>query len=98
MVDKLSYRNSIFTKDNEYISTKSYLRQRRICLGKGYDTVAVLYAEGSIVNGESGNSFMGGSFIGDHTLRKQLNKILEDDSVKALIITCKLARRKWFCQ
>ena len=29
---------------------------------------------------------MGGSFIGDHTLRKQLNKILEDDSVKALVL------------
>lgn len=86
MVDKLSYRNAIFTKDNEYISTKSYLRQRRTVWEKGYDTVAVLYTEGSIVNGESGNSFMGGSFIGDHTLRKQLNKILEDDSVKALVL------------
>ena len=86
MVDKLSYRNAIFREDNEYITTSAYLRQRRTAWEEGSNTIAVLYAEGSIINGDSGSGIMGGSFIGDHTIRKQLNKILEDDSVKALVV------------
>ena len=82
MVDKLVEMHQ--QKDNEYIST-SHIGDSVDCLEKDM-TLSQFFSRGSIVNGESGNSFMGGTFIGDHTLQKQLNKMLEDDSVKALVL------------
>jgi len=50
-------------------------------------SVAVIYAEGVIVDGESGDGlFTEGGNVGSHTLRKAFRAALRDDNIKAVVI------------
>lgn len=50
------------------------------------DKIAVIYAEGSISNYYSGNDFYSGNVIGAITFNNQINKIINDNSIKGVII------------
>lgn len=64
-----------------------YLKKRRKAWNKRKDKrVAVLHAEGTIVNGSSGESLFGGSVIGDRSLGRQIRELREDESVIAVVL------------
>ncbi|HEX7344607.1 MAG TPA: signal peptide peptidase SppA [bacterium] len=48
--------------------------------------VAVIYAEGTIVSGESGQNFLTGSYMGSETIAKAISKAREDKSIDAIIL------------
>lgn len=52
------------------------------------DTIAVVYIDGTIVDGKStrGGLFGGGESTGDRTVRKALKTIEEDDRIKGLVV------------
>jgi protease-4 len=49
-------------------------------------SVALIYAEGTIVDGEGGDSMFGGSGVGSASLRRALRNALRDENVKAVVI------------
>ena len=88
MVDALSYRDEILTdKDGiERISVMAYLRKRRPTWAPIGTDIAVVYASGAIMNGESGSSTMGSEIIGDRTVVSQLKDIEESSTIKAVVL------------
>lgn len=48
--------------------------------------VAVIYAEGAILSGESGQSLFGGAFMGSETIAQAIRKAREDHSIDAIIL------------
>ena len=48
--------------------------------------VAIVYVEGTIVDGDGGEGLLGGSGVGSATIRKALRKASNDDNVKAVVI------------
>jgi protease-4 len=48
--------------------------------------IAVVYADGSIVQGESGRSLLEGRTVGSKTLVKSLERLREDDQIKAVVL------------
>ncbi|HQY88737.1 MAG TPA: signal peptide peptidase SppA [Tepidisphaeraceae bacterium] len=48
--------------------------------------IALIYADGAIVDGSGGSSFFGGSNIGGDTIRKAVRDAAKDDTVKAIVI------------
>ena len=88
MVDALSYRDEVLTdKDGvERISTMAYLRKRRPTWAPTGNDIAVVYASGAIMNGDSGSSSMGSDIIGDRTVVAQLKGIEESDDIKAVVL------------
>lgn len=66
---------------------RDYLRDRRSAWREKQDTrIAVLYAEGAIVNGTSGESIFGGQSIGDRTVCTQLRELREDEKIDAVVL------------
>lgn len=73
-------------EEDELLKLKDYMKGRRTAWRAGSDTVAVLYAEGQIVDGESSEGILGGRSIGDVSLRESLEKLREDDDVVAVVL------------
>ncbi|MGC4032200.1 MAG: signal peptide peptidase SppA [Tepidisphaeraceae bacterium] len=48
--------------------------------------VAVIYAEGTIVDGEGGGGLLGGSSVGSEQIRRAMRLAARDDTVKAVVI------------
>ncbi|NOY28060.1 MAG: signal peptide peptidase SppA [Oligoflexia bacterium] len=66
---------------------RDYLKSRRKAWSHNRDTrIAVLYAEGEIVNGSGGDSAFGSHSIGDRSLNKEIRDIREDDDIDALVL------------
>ncbi|MDG1482990.1 MAG: signal peptide peptidase SppA [Myxococcota bacterium] len=87
MVDKLQYRDQMLDEVGEERRRMSdYLRKLRQDWKSGEQTVAVIYAEGAIVGGESGSQLFGGSMIGDRTVSSQLRDVREDDDISAVVL------------
>ncbi|MEC7983985.1 MAG: signal peptide peptidase SppA [Myxococcota bacterium] len=87
MVTDLLYKDEFMDLDDiERISTSSYLRKRRNEWQYRGRDIAVLYASGAIMNGDSGSSLFGGEIIGDSTVIKQLEEIEENASLKAVVL------------
>ena len=49
-------------------------------------TIALIYAEGTIIDGEGGESLLGSSGVGSFTIRRALRRASLDDNVKAIVI------------
>ncbi|MFM9265778.1 signal peptide peptidase SppA [Tychonema sp. BBK16] len=96
LVDKVVYFDEIVTelkkltgtdaedKSFKQISLKNYARiaeDKNLNRGDKNKQVAILYAEGEIVDGEGGVSQVGGDRIA-----QELRKIREDDDVKAVVL------------
>jgi protease-4 len=87
MVDALEYRDEVLDEVGEDRRKMSeYIGQLRRSWTQGGQSIAVIYAEGAIISGESGSELFGGSFIGDRTVSKQLRQVREDDDVVAVVI------------
>ncbi|MGN6628106.1 MAG: signal peptide peptidase SppA, partial [Tepidisphaeraceae bacterium] len=48
--------------------------------------VAIVYAEGTIVDGDGGSSLLGGHSVGSETIRRAMRMADRDDTVKAVVI------------
>jgi len=48
--------------------------------------IAVLYIDGPIMSGESGEALFGGNIVGSRTIRMILARAAEDDDVKAIVV------------
>ena len=96
LVDKVVYFDEIATelkkltgtdgenKSFKQISLKNYARvaeEKKSTRANKKNQIAVLYAEGEIVDGEGGPSEVGGDRIA-----KEMRKIREDDDVKAVVL------------
>ena len=90
MIDALKYRDEAFIEamgeDPDPLPFRDYLRGRRAAWSAGEGVVAVLYAEGAIIDGSSAQDLFGSQYIGDRTLRRQLADLREDDDVKAVVL------------
>jgi len=96
LVDKVVYFDEIATelkkltgtdrenKSFKQISLKNYARvaeNKKLTLANNKNQIAVLYAEGEIVDGEGGPTEVGGDRIA-----QEMRKIREDDDVKAVVL------------
>jgi protease-4 len=96
LVDKVVYFDEIATelkkltgtdrenKSFKQISLKNYARvaeNKKLTLANNKNKIAVLYAEGEIVDGEGGPTEVGGDRIA-----QEMRKIREDDDVKAVVL------------
>ncbi|EGK87197.1 signal peptide peptidase SppA [Microcoleus vaginatus PCC 9802] len=96
LVDKVVYFDEISTelkkltgtddenKSFKQISLKNYARvaeDKNLTRGNKKNQIAILYAEGEIVDGEGGPTQVGGDRIA-----KEMRKIREDDDVKAVVL------------
>lgn len=88
MIDKLSYVDEVTTDTvkGDLVKMTDYLHDQRSSWGHGAAKVAVLYLEGTIVDGTSEESMFGGRSIGDRTVQKQLESLREDEDVKAIVL------------
>ena len=72
------------------VDVDEYLRYRRNGEGEGEEnTIALVYASGSIVAGDSEynpNPFFGGDQLGSQTFVRSMRKAREDENVKAIVL------------
>jgi protease-4 len=88
LVDELVYQDQLDAKlkNASRISAGSYMRSAR-----GFDFVsrprlALVYAVGEIVPGESQQSAFGGEYAGSDTIARALQQARTDDAVKAIVL------------
>ena len=88
MVDALSWHDQIESSvlTGKLMPFKGYLRDLRTAWDDGEKTIAVIYAEGTIIDGRSTEDFSGGRYIGDQTLRGQLKRARKDEDVAAVVL------------
>lgn len=93
LVDSLIYYDQITErlKDQDFtlVSEDSYWRwseYKEDWPDLRQPKVTVIYAEGLIVSGESGEGFFGGEYMGSKTLSEAIRKAREDDSIDAIIL------------
>lgn len=88
VVNGLKYRDEVREgmAGKERTKLKAYHAQG---LGSAFSTgktIAVVYAEGQIVSGESGSPVFGGQMIGDTSLLETLDDVREDEDVAAVVL------------
>lgn len=88
LVDALRYPDELDaeTGGEDRRRLKPYLRGLRADWRKGGPEIAVIYAEGAIVDGDGGQDMFGGRYIGDGGLNKLIREAREDDDVKAVVL------------
>ncbi len=89
LVDGNEFRDLTWSDEalEDATKMKDYLTERRVAWGRGNGTVAVVYAEGTIVSGDGNDSLFGGAnVIADRALVKLLEEVREDDDVKAVVL------------
>ena len=87
-IDSIQYRDQFLLKDKEdfdFFHWRDFWNKLRMEMPTGEQSIAVIYADGAIVNGSGGDSLFGGSSIGDHTFRKYIQQAI-DAEVDALVI------------
>jgi protease-4 len=87
LVDELLYEDELHgrLKGAERVSPGRYVKSSR---GFGFDgrpKVALIYAVGDIVSGESQSGF-GGEFVGSDTVARAIRQARKDDSVRAIVL------------
>jgi len=86
MVTGLKYRDEVREgmAGEERTGLKAYHAQAgNLPMGK---RIAVIYAEGQIISGESGTPLFGGSMVGDRTLGELLDEVRKDEDIAALVL------------
>lgn len=93
IVDSLAYYDSITEglEDDDYalVSEQSYWRfpqYKEEWPDVRIPKVAVIYAEGAIISGESGSGLFGNQFMGSETIAKAIRTAREDKSIDAIIL------------
>ncbi len=88
LVDELVYHDQLQErlKNVEGVSPARYVKKAR---GLGFDgrpKLALVFAVGEIVPGESQESPLGGSFVGSDTVARAIKSAREDDDIKAVLL------------
>ncbi len=93
LVDDLRYYDEVLGGVKDQIGSRaseieeaSYLRDVRARRRAGRDRIAIIYATGMIVSGESDESRMLGQMLGAETLTESLTSAAEDPSIKAVVL------------
>jgi protease-4 len=88
MIDGLSWHDQMeaMVIPGKLTPYKPYLEERRSDWESGDGTIAVIYAEGTIIDGKSTEDFTGGQYIGDRTLRSQLKRARKNDDIDAIVL------------
>ncbi len=87
-IDGIEYRDQFLLKDKEdfeFFHWRDFWNKLQMETSLSEHSIAVLYADGAIMNGSSGNSLFGGASIGDHTLRRHIQQAI-DAEVDALVL------------
>jgi protease IV len=90
LVDRVAYADEVreFIKQKNH-GSDSYLTLHQY-LGRttprGGAQLAVIYAVGEIVPGQSGRDPLGETMMGSETIARQFRRVREDDSIKAVIL------------
>lgn len=86
LVDGLKYRDEVEDLAGEdRTSVDDYIHSARTLLPPS-KKIAVIYAEGAIVDGESGSPLFGGKQIGDKSMTEYFDDVREDDDVAAVVL------------
>ncbi|HLA77094.1 MAG TPA: signal peptide peptidase SppA [Vicinamibacteria bacterium] len=88
LVDELVYRDQLQErlKSGEGVSPARYVKKARGLGLDGRPKLALVFAVGEIVPGESQESPFGGSFAGSETVAHALKSAREDDDYKAVLL------------
>jgi protease-4 len=88
LVDELLYRDQVEQRvpGSQRLGAARYVKAAR---GFSFGTrprIALVYAVGDIISGESQSSPLGGGMVGSETVIRGLRQAAEDDSVKAIVL------------
>ena len=88
LVDELLYRDQLVQRLSgaEEVKPGRYVKRSR---GVGFDSrprIALVYAVGEIISGESQTSPFGGTFAGSDTVAEALREAREDSGIKAILL------------
>jgi protease-4 len=96
LVDELAYEDQLDDQvpglvvdqhDSRYMEETAYRRVRPSSAGiRPKSRIAVLYAVGAIVSGQSGYDPLNGETIGSDTLVEQIRRIKADDSIQGVVL------------
>ena len=95
LIDDLAYDDQLDDKAAELrpdgqelkrIDGASYGRGSRGSLAGGRSRIAVIYAVGTIVSGESAYDPLNGALVGSDTLVKEIRRVRDDRSVDAIVL------------
>ena len=88
LVDELLYRDQLLSRLSaaEEVKPARYVKRSRSVSFDGRPRIALVYAVGEIIPGESQHSPFGGSFAGSDTVAGALRKAREDSSIKAILL------------
>ena len=87
-IDNIEYRDQFLMKDNEdfeFFHWRDFWNKLNMEDLMAEKSIAIIYADGAIMNGSSGNSLFGGQSIGDHTMRRHIQNAI-DAEVDALVL------------
>ena len=87
-IDAIQYRDQFLMKDNEdfeFFHWRDFMSKISSDTIINEHSIGVIYADGAIMNGSSGGSLFGGQSIGDHTLRRHIQRAI-DEEVDALVL------------
>lgn len=87
-IDAIQYRDQFLMKDNEdfeFFHWRDFMSKISSDTLINEHSIGVIYADGAIMNGSSGGSLFGGQSIGDHTLRRHIQRAIDED-VDALVL------------
>ena len=87
LVDELLYEDELLSrlKGAERVTAGRYVKGSRGFSFDGRPKLALIYAVGDIVSGESQSGF-GGEFVGSDTIARAIRQARKDDSVRAIVL------------
>ncbi len=72
--------------DDELQSLRPYMREVQEDWGSRGDRVAILHLQGTIIDGSSDAGGFGGQVVGDRSVVRHLERLREDEDVKAVVL------------
>jgi protease-4 len=87
LVDELIYEDELLgrLKGAERVTAGRYVKSARGWSLDGRPKLALIYAVGDIVSGESQSGF-GGDFVGSETVARAIRQARKDDSIRAIVL------------
>jgi protease-4 len=87
LINGLKYRDEVEDLIGENRTTiEDYIGSQGSGLSLSSKKIAVIHAEGAIVDGESGQPFFGGRMVGDRTLGEYFEEARENEDVVAVVL------------
>jgi protease-4 len=88
LVDELLYRDQVEQRvpGSQRLGAARYVKAARGFSFGSRPRIALVYAVGDIISGESQSSPLGGGMVGSETVIRGLRQAAEDDSVRAIVL------------